>query len=201
MSIDKRLVLEHVPAGGGRALDLGGGVGQLAAPLGRLGYVYTNVDVSPSGPAAVRGDAERLPFGGDSFDLVVSSDTLEHFRDPFAAVAEVRRVLKPDGLFVVWVPFLHPFHGDDYFRYTPLGLEFVMERGGMKIESLAAPLWVCSVIGQALVVLARRLRMQWLERPIERTAARLDRRFAGLQGSLGFAAAYVVHARPMPDAV
>jgi ubiquinone/menaquinone biosynthesis C-methylase UbiE len=42
-------------------------------------------------------DAERLPFESDRFDTVVSTWTLCTIRDVAAALAEVRRVLKPDG--------------------------------------------------------------------------------------------------------
>lgn len=45
-----------------------------------------------------RHTAERLPFDDDVFDLVVSHEVFEHIADVPAAVAEVRRVLKPGGL-------------------------------------------------------------------------------------------------------
>jgi SAM-dependent methyltransferase len=47
---------------------------------------------------------ERLPFGDESFDVVVAGELLEHLRDPFALVAEARRVLRPGGTFVASVP-------------------------------------------------------------------------------------------------
>lgn len=198
MSSDKRHVLAGVPRGPGRALDLGGGRGELRVPLQERGYSYVNVDFAPSGPGRkVQGDAHRLPFADAGFDLVVSSDTLEHFSDPIAVVREVRRVLADDGRFVVWVPFMHPFHGDDLYRYTPLGLEHVMSSAGLRIESLEAPLWVFSVMAQAVVVLLRRIGLGSLERRVERAAAWLDarlQRFGG--GSKGFAQAYLVVAVP-----
>ena len=45
-------------------------------------------------------DAERLPFADASFDTVVSTWTLCTIPDPVAALREVRRVLRPDGLFL-----------------------------------------------------------------------------------------------------
>jgi SAM-dependent methyltransferase len=50
-------------------------------------------------------DAEEpLPFEDASFDVVVAGEFLEHVREPEAVVAEVRRVLRPDGTFVGSVP-------------------------------------------------------------------------------------------------
>jgi SAM-dependent methyltransferase len=201
MSTDKRLVLTAVPRGPGPALDLGGGRGELRGPLSQRGYAYVNVDLRPHGPGSVLGDAQGLPFADGVFTLAVSSDSLEHFPDPERALGEVRRVLRDDGTFVIWVPFLHPFHGDDYYRFTPLGLRMLFDRTGFEIDSFEAPLWIFSVVGQALVEVFRRARLGWLERPIERAAAWLDARVSRSHGShMSFAAAYLVVARPSTKA-
>ncbi len=198
MSGDKRYVLVQVPAGSGRVLDLGGGSGALRGPLRERGYAYTNLDLAPRGRGAIVGDAQRAPFAAGCFGLVVAADSLEHFPDPRAAVAEVRRVMEPDGRFVIWVPFLHPFHGDDFWRYTPLGLRTLLEDGGFSIESIQAPLWVASVVAQAFLVPLAKLGMGGLERPLERGAAWIDARLARFQGpDMSFAAAYLVVARPV----
>lgn len=47
----------------------------------------------------VIGDAGKLPFKDDSFDIVMSFGLLEHFSDPGPAICEMVRVLKPNGLF------------------------------------------------------------------------------------------------------
>jgi SAM-dependent methyltransferase len=49
-------------------------------------------------------DATRLTFADGSFDLVVSSEMLEHVPDLEAAVAEIARVLRPGGRHVFTVP-------------------------------------------------------------------------------------------------
>src|SRR5215203_276582 len=97
MASDKRWVLTRVPDGSGQALDLGGGGGELYESLTRRGYTYVNVDLEPSGPGAVEADAHNLPFDASVFDLVVSSDSLEHFHTPLKALREVARVIKPNG--------------------------------------------------------------------------------------------------------
>lgn len=50
-------------------------------------------------------DLQRLTFQSKSFDVVISSETMEHVRKPWQAFAEVCRVLKPGGFYVFTVPF------------------------------------------------------------------------------------------------
>lgn len=52
----------------------------------------------------VKGDAFRLPFSDNSFDLVFSQGVLEHLTDDGAAVIEQIRVLKPGGKLTISVP-------------------------------------------------------------------------------------------------
>ena len=197
MSTDKRHVLAAVPAGGGLALDLGGGAGELSSALGGLGYQYVNLDPAARGAGAVAGDAQGTPFRTGAFSLVVSSDSLEHIADPRAALREVRRLLAPEGSFIVWVPFLHPFHGDDYYRYTPLGLRYLLEGEGFRVDRLEAPLWISTVIATALLSWSRRGGSNRPGRGVERAASWLDARLSRFKGpNMSYAAAYLVVARP-----
>ena len=72
-------------------LDLGGPA--------RLWPGATRLALAP-GDADVVGDEDRLPFADDSFDLVISAAGLASVSDLPGALVQVRRVLKPDGLFV-----------------------------------------------------------------------------------------------------
>lgn len=62
----------------------------------------------------VRANAESLPFLAGSADAVVCFEGIEHFVDPEKHVAEVARVLKPDGVYLVSTPKpgAHP-HGEE----------------------------------------------------------------------------------------
>ena len=51
-----------------------------------------------------RGDAERLPFATDTFDVVWSSGSIEYWPNPILALREFRRVLKPGGQVLVVGP-------------------------------------------------------------------------------------------------
>lgn len=75
----------------------------LRAARQRVG-VNLNEEGVVDGAQIVRGDARQLSFPDASFDLVLSSSTLEHIPDFWRATAEMKRVLKPSGVFLVCVP-------------------------------------------------------------------------------------------------
>jgi len=89
-----------------RVLDLGAHDGLLARTLkadpllaSRLGEIVT-ADISPAYRPGVIADEEALPFAEGSFDLVVSALSLHWVNDLPGALIQIRRVLKPDGLFI-----------------------------------------------------------------------------------------------------
>jgi SAM-dependent methyltransferase len=77
-------------------------------------------------------DGITMPFQNDSFDIVISTEVLEHVPNPDIYLAEVKRVLKPGGSFFFTVPFLMSLHEipHDYYRYTPYALELIFKRVG-----------------------------------------------------------------------
>lgn len=105
---------------------------------------------------------------------MVSKDTLEHFFEPWIVVNEVHRVLKEGGRIIIWVPFLHPFHGDDVHRYSPSNLQHLLSE--FEILSFESPLWVFMVVGLAVSEVLKRLHLGVVERPLRRVCEWLDRR-------------------------
>jgi len=100
-----------------RVLDVGCGTG--FATAGLLEHVDTVVGLDQSvhqlerawdrlgkhDPVAFHlGDAERLPYRTDSFDVVWSSGSIEYWPDPVATLTELRRVLRPGGQILVVGP-------------------------------------------------------------------------------------------------
>jgi SAM-dependent methyltransferase len=95
----------------GTLLEVGCGIGVDSIQLARCGFEVTGVDLTESALriaeefARVRdvgvdfriANAEALDFADESFDAVYSFGVLHHTPDIAAAVAEVRRVLKPGG--------------------------------------------------------------------------------------------------------
>ena len=59
-------------------------------------------------PAFVEGDGARLPFADATFDRVICSEVLEHIPDYETFLREIRRVIKPGGIFAASVPSFFP---------------------------------------------------------------------------------------------
>jgi SAM-dependent methyltransferase len=122
---DRRRLLEQVAIvrrSGRRLLDIGGGYCPFGVLCAAVGF---DVDIVDSymqdffsrhdlpqlvGEYGVRCQAvdvvrESLPFEEGSFDVVTSFDSLEHWHhSPRGLFAEIRRVLRPGGLFLLGVP-------------------------------------------------------------------------------------------------
>jgi SAM-dependent methyltransferase len=102
-------------ADGGRVLNIGIGSGAVERLLLARGWRVASLDpgetavatLVPLGIDARCGYAQRMPFGDASFDVVVASEVLEHIepatRDE--VLAEVARVLVPNGWFIGSVPY------------------------------------------------------------------------------------------------
>lgn len=75
---------------------------------GRDGLDYLPPREGGGVTAFMVGDAYRLPFADAAFDAVICSEVLEHLHDYPAALAEIRRVLKPGGRFAPTVPRAWP---------------------------------------------------------------------------------------------
>jgi len=101
----------EIPSGK-RVLDVACGTGNLTIPLARQGCIVTGVDIAPNllvqareraadeGLTAVfdEGDAEQLPYGDASFDIVVSMFGAMFAPRPEVVASEFARVLRPGGL-------------------------------------------------------------------------------------------------------
>lgn len=83
-------------------------------------------------------DIQNMTFDDASFNAVICLEVLEHVRNPFKAVDEIKRVLRPDGRLFLTVPFLTQYHGKggrsakhseypDFWRFTHQGLQILFE--------------------------------------------------------------------------
>ena len=102
-------VVRHL-APGARVLEIGAGTGQQAAALAARGFKVTAIELESSNYAAARVfdvvdyDGRRIPFPDKSFDIVYSSNVLEHVPDLTTLHAEIRRVLVSGGYCVHVLP-------------------------------------------------------------------------------------------------
>ena len=114
---------------GGRIADIGCGVGhsyRLLAPRETVGIDLDAEALRGQERPTAAADMRRLPFPGDEFDGALSVHSIEHVPDPERALAEIVRVLRPEGVAVLVTPnrltfarpdeIIDPYH---YVEYDP----------------------------------------------------------------------------------
>lgn len=98
------------------------------------GVEYVGADLGGNKLADVTiADDGTLPLPDSQFDLILSTQVLEHVVDPARYVSECYRLLKPGGSLVITthgIMYYHP-DPDDYWRWTSAGLTRLLESGGM----------------------------------------------------------------------
>jgi SAM-dependent methyltransferase len=132
-------------------LDVGCGTGKGQESFGKFGTVY-GVDFSQDGlefcasrglTKIARADAQQLPIKSDSFDAVVTLDTIEHIPDDHAAMKEIMRVLKPGGLVLINVPAYQWLWGPHDValmhqrRYNRTRVRKLLEDSGLRVERVS----------------------------------------------------------------
>lgn len=131
-----------------RILDVGCGTGANLLMLSQYGDAE-GVDISQDALAFCRdrgldkvrlGAGEKLPYDDGTFDLVTALDVVEHMDDDLAGLKEMRRVLRPGGRVLLFVPtfmFLWGLQDDVSHhrrRYRLSQLRRVLEEAGFEIE-------------------------------------------------------------------
>lgn len=101
----------------------------------------------------VASSALHLPFKNQSCDTVLCTAVLEHIEEPFIALSEASRVLKPGGKAIYLVPFIWHIHEEprDFFRYSRYGLEYLFGKAGFTIRELRALSGFWVTFGQLFV--------------------------------------------------
>jgi len=107
--------LTHALPRGARVLEVAPGPGYLSLEIARLGFEVAGLDISHSMVDIARGnaqaaglmvdfrhgDAARIPFEADSFDLLVCQAAFKNFAAPAAALDEMHRVLRSAGAAII----------------------------------------------------------------------------------------------------
>ncbi len=85
-------------------------------------------------------DGHSMPFEDNELECVMATEVLERCPDPGVVLAEIFRVLKPDGQLFFTVPFLWPLHETPYdmYRYTPWSLTKLLEEAGFGAVQIRA---------------------------------------------------------------
>jgi SAM-dependent methyltransferase len=145
-SVLRQLQYEHLSklTLSGAVLDVGGGQNAQYIPLLKSPESLCSVNIDAKiEPTHLVEPGQPLPFADNSFDCVISLNTLEHIYDAAAVLRETFRVVKPGGKVHVTVPFMFRIHGhpDDYFRATPSWWRETFERVGFSELELAPLVW------------------------------------------------------------
>lgn len=186
-----------------RALDVGCSAGFIADELALAGAETVGVDIDEPGLAAARhrfgervnfelARGEAMPFPDNAFDIVVFNHIYEHVVDPEAVVAQIRRVLSPQGALYLGIGHKHqiiePHYtlpllswlpqpaADRYLRLTGKGehyYERYYTRGGLKRLFGAFDVWdyTLPVLADARAFAGDDLIPAWAARIPERALA------------------------------
>lgn len=120
--------------------------GRPAMQVGVRGQKYAphwvSVDLyDPSPLIDYHYDIMDLPFEDHYFEFIACKAVLEHIPYPQRAIAEMHRVLKPNGEIWIEVPFNQPYHEapKDYWRVSPDGMRIWMDQFEERAIGLFSP--------------------------------------------------------------
>ena len=121
---------QYVDLHGTELLDVGGGPGYFRRAFEDAGATYFSLDADVGelsglgevAPRTVVGSGMQLPFAEASFDVVYSSNVLEHVDDPWRMAEEMLRVTRPGGLtFISYTVWFGPWGGHETSPWHYLG--------------------------------------------------------------------------------
>jgi len=137
----QRLIAELPdPPSAAIALDLGSDKCPYRSLLESRGYAVKTLDLTLDHGADYAGSAEATGLPDRSFDLVLCTQVIEHCLNPWRALSEAARILKPGGALIVSAPhvwFYHP-HPTDHWRFTQEGMIRLCKDAGLEPTVLLA---------------------------------------------------------------
>jgi SAM-dependent methyltransferase len=120
-------------------LDIGCGAMPYRTLFAPITRTYAGADLPPNPLATYHCPADALAVADASFDVTLSTQMLEHVRDPVRCVAEMSRVLRPGGIALISTHGVWPYHPSptDLWRWTHAGLEAVVaDAGGLELVEI-----------------------------------------------------------------
>jgi len=162
----KRSLVEQTAQLSSDVLVLDAGAGKCPYKYIFQGLNYQSTDM-PGGfydqPHDFECELHDIPKDDNTYDAVVLTQVLEHVPDPEATLAEICRVLKPNGKLLLSVPLNGPLHGEPwhFFQFTHYGLDQLAQKTGFRIdevEKVGGAFWL---IGKRLPVAFKKFLKQY----------------------------------------
>lgn len=97
-------------------------------------------------------DGVNIPYGDNSFDVIICTEVMEHVKDPEKLLSEISRVLKSGGLMFFSMPFVWNEHEVpyDFQRFTSFKHQSIFEKADLNIQSIKGTGGVFRVCGQLI---------------------------------------------------
>lgn len=143
---------------GSTVVEIGCGTGELLQRIAQRGLLARGVENSPHAVARAKalgldvyqGTLAEARLEDESVDAVILKHVIEHLPSPSSTLKEIRRVLKPGGYMVLWLPngaslearvFGRYWHGYDLprhlFTFGPRTITELLDRGGFQVDRLS----------------------------------------------------------------
>lgn len=154
---------------GGTILDIGCKTGEFLAGMKDCGWDTCGVELSARAAQSARerhglpitaADFAETHFRDAQFDVVTLWHVLEHLRDPAAALREINRIIKADGLLAIAVPNIDSFqarlfrekwfHLDaprHFFQFSPKTLGLFLKNAGFAVQAVNHCSWQHNYVG------------------------------------------------------
>jgi glycosyltransferase involved in cell wall biosynthesis/ubiquinone/menaquinone biosynthesis C-methylase UbiE/Tfp pilus assembly protein PilF len=124
-TLNRGAILSNIPADSKICIFESSGMASYNNVLAsKFSYINTSYDkvIIESGTYDPRcyADLQKMPYGDNTFDYIITGDVMEHVRDYFSAIEECFRVLKPGGFMLFTVPYKHSM-GKNHIKVLPDG--------------------------------------------------------------------------------
>ncbi len=139
----------------GRLLDIGCGNKPYERILeGKITeYIGCDIIQSNLNKVDILSRADNIPLDSETFDTVISTQTIEHVENHQGLVNEAYRLLKTGGYFIVSGPLYWHLHEEpyDFFRFTKYGFTYIFEKAGFEVIEIIPNGGAWATAGQTLI--------------------------------------------------